>query len=118
MSAKDYEYTAEGLKSGRNEVTFENAGREPHHLLLGQLAKGATIAQAKKYLTSPDPDPTSGPFPPSGSEAATNVLEGVVFQVITLDLKPGKYALYCFISDRNGGPPHITKGMISEATVE
>jgi hypothetical protein len=33
-------------------------------------------------------------------------------------LKPGKYALYCFISDRKGGPPHITKGTISEATVE
>ena len=118
VSAKDYEFTAEGLKAGRNEVTFENVGREPHHLLLGQLAKGATIAEAEKFLTSPDPDPTSGPFPPSGSEAATSVLEGGTSQVITLDLKPGKYALYCFISDRKGGPPHITKGMISEATVE
>jgi hypothetical protein len=100
VSAKDYEFTAEGLESGRNEVTFENAGREPHHLLLGELATGATIAQAKKYLTSPDPDPTSGPFPPSGSEAATSVLEGGTSQVITLDLKPGNYALYCFVSDR------------------
>ena len=33
------------------------------------------------------------------------------------DLKPGKYALLCFISDRQGGPPHIAKGMITEATV-
>jgi hypothetical protein len=117
VSATDYEYTADGLASGRNDVTFENAGREPHHLLLGQLRKGATIADAKRFLLS-DADGGSGPFPPAGSEAATSVLEGGTSQVITLDLKPGKYALYCFASDRRGGPPHIVRGMVSALTVE
>jgi hypothetical protein len=62
VSATDHGYTADGLTSGRNEVTFENAGREPHHLLLGQLRKGATIADAKRFLLS-DTDSGSGPFP-------------------------------------------------------
>ncbi len=35
-----------------------------------------------------------------------------------LELKKGKYVPVCFISDRKGGPPHVAKGMISEATVE
>jgi hypothetical protein len=117
VTATDYEYTAEGLTSGRNEVTFKNTGREPHHLLLGQLRKGATIADAKRFLLS-DADGGSGPFPPAGSEAATSVLEGGTSQVITLDLKPGKYALYCFVSDRRGGPPHIVRGMVSAVTVK
>jgi hypothetical protein len=117
VSATDYEYAADGLTSGRNEVTFKNAGREPHHLLLGQLREGATIADAKRFLLS-DAEGGSGPFPPAGSEAATSVLEGGTSQVITLDLKPGKYALYCFASDRRGGPPHIVRGMVSAVTVK
>jgi hypothetical protein len=117
VSATDFEFTADGLRSGRIEVTFENAGREPHHLLLGQLRKGATAADAKQFLLS-DVDGKSGPFPPSGGEAATSVLERGTSQVITLDLKPGKYALYCFVSDRQGGPPHIARGMVSEVTVK
>jgi hypothetical protein len=117
VSATDHGYTADGLTSGRNEVTFENAGSEPHHLLLGQLRKGATIADAKRFLLS-DTDAGSGPFPPAGSEAATSVLEDGTSQVITLDLKPGKYALYCFVSDRRGGPPHIVRGMISAVSVK
>jgi hypothetical protein len=117
VSATDYGYTADGLTSGRSEVTFENAGREPHHLLLGQLRKGATAADAKRFLLSAA-DGGSGPFPPAGSEAATSVLESGTSQVITLDLKPGKYALYCFVSDRRGGPPHIVRGMVSAVTVK
>ena len=38
--------------------------------------------------------------------------------MVNLDLKKGKYALVCFIPDRQGGPPHVAKGMVSEATVE
>jgi hypothetical protein len=117
VSATDYGYTADGLRSGRNEVTFENAGRQPHHLLLGQLRKSATIADARRFLLS-DADGGSGPFPPAGSEAATSVLEGGTSQVITLDLKPGKYALYCFAADRRGGPPHIVRGMVNAVTVK
>ena len=36
----------------------------------------------------------------------------------TLDLEPGRYVLYCFITDREGGPPHAFKGMIDEVEVE
>ena len=34
------------------------------------------------------------------------------------NLKKGSYALLCFIPDRQGGPPHVAKGMVSEAKVE
>ena len=45
-------------------------------------------------------------------------LEAGTQQVAKLDLKRGKYALLCFVSDRKGGPPHMAKGMIAEASVE
>ena len=34
-----------------------------------------------------------------------------------MELKAGKYAFVCFISDRAGGPPHVAKGMINEVVV-
>jgi hypothetical protein len=46
------------------------------------------------------------------------VIEGGEGQLVTLDLEPGRYALYCFISDRQGGPPHALKGMVDEVEVE
>jgi hypothetical protein len=40
-----------------------------------------------------------------------------VKQSVELDLKPGRYVLLCFVPDREGGPPHVAKGMISDAEV-
>ena len=48
---------------------------------------------------------------------STTVIDSGQKQVVTMNLKSGKYALVCFIQDRAGGPPHFNKGMISEATV-
>ncbi len=58
--------------------------------------------------------------PPIEEEGTQNtaVLEGGEGQVVTLDLKPGRYALLCFISDRQGGPPHAVKGMVDEIEVK
>ena len=107
ITAKDYTFTARGLEAGTNRVTFENAGKEPHHLLAFRYRKGATLPDVKRdfmrYL-----------HPPVG----TPTLEPGTRQVAELDLRGGKYALVCFVSDRKGGRPHMAKGMIVEASVE
>ncbi len=46
------------------------------------------------------------------------MLEGGEAQLVTLDLEPGRYVLFCFISDRQGGQPHALKGMVDEVEVE
>ena len=48
------------------------------------------------------------------------MLDGGGSQVVTLDLKQaGTYAMLCFISDRQGGPPHsIGEGMLGEVEVK
>ena len=35
-----------------------------------------------------------------------------------MDLRQGRYALICFISDRQGGPSHAAKGMVRVVDVE
>ncbi len=116
ITATEYSFTADGLKAGKNEVEFDNAGTDLHHVIAFPYAEGADLAAVKKvFMEEGEP---SGP-PPLDFEriAATAVLEGGTKQVAELDLKRGKYALVCFVSDRKGGPPHVAKGMIAEATV-
>jgi len=115
--AKEYSYEATGLKAGKNEITFDNVGKELHHAIAFPLNKGAALADAKKAFAS-EGRPTGPPPVDFENAAGTTVLDGGEKQVTELELKKGKYVLVCFISDRKGGPPHVAKGMISEATVE
>jgi hypothetical protein len=117
--AKDYTFEVQGLKDGNNSVLFKNEGRELHHVIAAPMLPGKSLEDVKKFATSGEGQEPSGP-PPIDFEnsASTAVIDGGVEQVADLQLKKGKYALLCFISDRKGGPPHVMKGMISEVEVQ
>ena len=114
VSAQEYSFDAQGLKAGPNTIAFDNVGAEPHHMIAAPMAPGATLADVKEFFR------TEKGRPPLNFEevVGTSVIDGGTVENVELELKSGKYALLCFISDRAGGPPHVAKGMISEATVE
>ena len=113
ITATEYAFEADGLRAGRNTVLFDNAGEEPHLVVASALRPGKTAADAKRFFETEE-----GPPPVDDSRTfSTAVVEGGVKQAVELDLEAGRYVLLCFIPDRKGGPPHIVKGMISEATV-
>jgi hypothetical protein len=114
VTAVDYDFRAEGLEAGENTILFENAGAQPHHLEAFPILEGKTIEDVEEFAKTEKGKP---PVDFEG-EAGTTVLEGGTSQLVTLDLKQGDYALLCFISDRQGGPPHVAKGMIAEAQVK
>jgi hypothetical protein len=114
IKATEYAFVAEGLKAGNNTFLFDNIGKEPHHLAAVQMKPGATIADVRKFVEDEKGEP---PIEEEGG-FATTILDGGTRQVnADVDLKKGKYALLCFIPDRAGGLPHVTKGMVSEAVV-
>jgi len=117
VTAKDFSFEASGIEPGANEVTFENTGEQLHHLIAMPLAKGATIDQAKKFFTSEE-EPSGPPPVDFESGVSTAVIDGGQAQVAELDFKKGKYALVCFITNRDGGPPHVAMGMIDELDVK
>ncbi len=119
ISAKEYGFVAEGLKAGTAKVTFDNVGKEPHHVIAVPYAKGATLAEVRKAFSQEEGEEPSGP-PPVNFEQVTGsaVIDGGTKQVAQLELRKGKYALVCFIADRAGGPPHVAKGMLQEVEVE
>ena len=118
ITAKEYSFETSGLKAGRNQVEFENTGRELHHAIALPLRKGATLADVRKAFQEEEGE-SQGPPPFDEKNASdTAVIDGGERQVIDLELKKGDYVLACFIQDRKGGPPHVAKGMVSQATVK
>jgi len=114
VSAFDYGFETEGLTAGANEIAFENDGAQPHHLIASPLVGDSTAKDVERFFKTEKGKP---PLEEKGTQS-TAVIEGGEGQTVTLDLEPGLYVLYCFISDRQGGPPHVFKGMVDEVEVE
>ena len=118
VTAEEYSFATQGLVAGVDLIRFDNTGKELHHLIAIPYEAGATFEKVKAFGTSDAPP--DGPPPVDFSRASvTAVLEGGDSQITELGLATsGKYAFICFISDRAGGPPHATLGMINEVVVE
>jgi hypothetical protein len=114
VDAAEYVFNAETLPSGATEIAFDNIGAQPHHLIASPLKGDATADDVVKFFKTEQGAP---PLDEKGTKS-TAVLEGGEGQLVTLDLEPGRYALYCFITDREGGPPHALKGMVDEVEVK
>lgn len=113
VDAFEYGFKADQLSAGETEIAFDNTGVQPHHLLAAPLTGDNTAEDVEAAFKSEKGKP---PFDEKGF-LSTAVLEGGEGQLVTLDLKPGRYVLFCFITDRQGGPPHALKGMVDEVEV-
>jgi hypothetical protein len=113
-SDDDYRFEVDGLEAGKHQILFENAGEQPHHLLISEIKGDATAEDVEKAFKA-----DKGP-PPLEEEggAQTAVVEGGEGQLVSIDLTPGRYAFFCFITDREGGKPHALKGMVDEFEIE
>lgn len=111
---EEYAFEADTLPSGEAEIVFDNEGEQPHHMLIGRIEGDATAKDIEAFFK------TEKGKPPIAEEGGfdTAVIEGGESQRVNVDLEPGRYALFCFISDRDGGPPHALKGMVDEVEVE
>lgn len=116
VEAVDYSFSGE-LTAGPNSLLLENDGEQWHHFLAARLLDGSTIEDARRFFeTEEGPPPFERGLDQSG-EVQSAVLEGGTSQIVDADLEPGTYAFYCFVSDKEGGPPHAVQGMISEVEV-
>lgn len=114
VSAFEYGFEVKGLRAGRNEIAFDNTGTQPHHLLVSSLVGNSTEEDVERFFKA---GKGKSPLQEKGGQS-TAVLEGGESQLVTIDLEPGRYALYCFISDRQGGPSHALTGMVNEVEVK
>jgi hypothetical protein len=109
-----YRWDVSGLKAGANTVTFNSKGSDAvHHIVAAPIVGNASIGDVKSALES-----NSGPPPvnPKGIQETT-VLDGGNSQTTQFDLKPGRYAFVCFLTDRDGGKPHFEEGLLKQVTI-
>jgi hypothetical protein len=116
IDAAEYSFESSGFKAGEAKVAFSNGGKEPHFVVGVPIKQGKTIDDVRAFIRTEKGEPPLDENDPNGFDSP--VLDGGEKQVLTLKLKKGSYALMCFIPDRKGGPPHVAKGMVSEAVVE
>jgi len=117
ITARDYSFETSGLEAGANRLTFANDGKQLHHIVAMPLTKGSTIDDAKTFFSS-ESEPEGPPPVDFENGVSTAVIDGGQKQITELDFEKGKYALVCFITNRNGGPPHVALGMIDEVDVK
>lgn len=114
--ARESGYRATGIRAGSNRLTFENAGREPHQVVILPLARGQSMeaGEPKPRGFEFDIGWVPVPFP---ADRATTVLEPGDALVTEFDLAPGRHVLLCFMAPRGGGPAQWARGMTSELEV-
>ena len=121
----DFGFTVDSqLTAGRHMIRVENAGLEPHDLVMLKLAPGETLEQVRSFL-NPErarrPGEAGQPLPPlkslellAGGIAVIAPGMHVFFQT---DLTPGEYVLVCMTTAPDGRA-HIEHGMIQQIRIQ
>lgn len=117
-SKDHYKWEVSGpLTHGVNHVTFVSKGKSAIHLILAaRLIGNPSTAQIVKALASHGPPPA---FVDQTSFANTAALDGGRSDITGLTLsKPGRYVLFCPLTDRDGGKEHFKEGLVTVVTVQ
>ena len=114
IEALDYDFTASELQAGSQRVLFNNTGKEPHHLVAAPLKPGTTEADVKAFAK----DENARPPIVESKAFDLAIISGGDSAVVDVRFESGEYGLFCFIPDRDGGPPHVAKGMATTTSVE
>jgi hypothetical protein len=120
----DFDFTFEpALSAGRHTVRVENAGVEPHDLVLMKLAPGVT---AEDMMAAMNPerarrDAPAGDPPPSFESLGTGAggiaaIAPAMESYFEADFTPGEYVLLCMATAPDGRS-HIEHGMVRQVSV-
>ena len=109
----DYDFQpSQPLKAGRQTIMVENAGPQPHELVLLKLAPGKKVEDFAKWAETG----LKGP-PPAEPLGGVTFLDKGARGYFTADLTPGEYGLICFVPDSKDGKPHLAHGMMKTIKV-
>ena len=110
VTLKDYQFDFSApLTAGKHTLKITTAPGQPHEFTLFQLTPGKKAEDIPKFVESGMQGPPPGM--PIGGVAGMASGRDVYYDV---DLKPGDYAIVCFLEDAKDGKPHFTHGMIQQ----
>ena len=112
MTLHDYGFTlSRPLTPGRHLIEVRNLASQSHEIELATLNQGRTAQDLLAWIHEP-----AGPIPGAAIGGVSPIAKGEVawFEV---DVRPGRYALICFLPDAKDGKPHFVHGMMKQITV-
>jgi uncharacterized lipoprotein YbaY len=113
MKLTDYDFTlSQPLKAGHHTIAVENAGPQPHEIVLLKLAAGKKAEDFGKWAET-----MNGP-PPAEPLGGVTLLDAGARGSFSADLASGAYGLICFVPDAKDGKPHFVHGMMKTITVD
>jgi plastocyanin len=108
ITLKDYEFqSSKPLTPGRHTILVENAGPQPHEVVLLKLAAGKTVEDFALWAEGG----MKGP-PPAEPLGGVTVLDQGGKGSFSAELTAGDYGLICFVPDAKDGKPHLAHGMM------
>jgi hypothetical protein len=114
MRLADYGFQfSKPLTAGRHVIRIENVAKQSHEAFMVRLAPGKKAADLLAWLDGGQ----KGPPPALPTGGITGIAAGT-HVILPVDLKPGSYALYCFVPDAKDGQPHVAHGMVSQIEVK
>lgn len=113
LDASDFAFSApETLPAGLTTIRMRNHGQEIHHGQLLRMNDGVSFEQFAAALQAEG----EGALRLISAEGGPGTIDPHAVTEVTLDLKPGTYALACFIPGPDG-VPHLAKGMLKPLQV-
>jgi hypothetical protein len=112
MTLHDYGFSlSRPLTPGRYLIEVRNQAAQQHEIELASLADGKSVHELLAWIHKPE-----GAMPGAPIGGVSPIVRGEVawFEV---DLKPGRYALICFLPDAKDRKPHFEHGMVQEIEV-
>ncbi len=109
----DYDFQpSKALTPGHHNILVENAGPQPHELVLLKLAPGKKTQDFATWAEGG----MKGP-PPAMPVGGVVVLEQGGKATFSADLTAGDYGLICFVPDTKDGKMHLVHGMMKNIKV-
>lgn len=114
MTLKDYSFDlSTPITAGQHTIKIENAGPQPHEVVLLQFAPGKTMDDFMAW----EQGGMKGP-PPGKFLGGITAIENGGKNYFAHDFAPGDYALLCFLPDTGDGKPHLAHGMAQSFTIQ
>jgi plastocyanin len=105
----DYDFQpSQPLRPGRQTIMVENAGPQPHELVLLRLAPGKKVEDFAHWSEAGG---MKGP-PPAEPLGGVTLLDKGARGSFTANLTPGEYGFICYFPDAKDGKPHLAHGMM------
>jgi uncharacterized cupredoxin-like copper-binding protein len=112
MTLYDYNFdTDKPLKAGRRTILIKNTAKQFHEAVIAKLQPNTPVTALMEWLGAG----RQGPPPVMPAGGIVGLTPGQE-NLVTLDLEPGEYGLYCFLPAPDG-KEHVEHGMFKKITV-